>query len=81
MHWHPAGVSDEWRAHYHLSCGEVCADHSPSSRHTIEDAVEWCIGFGAKPAVSEKKWTAALAKSKAKHEEHRSWSGTPDKPG
>ena len=80
MHWHPDGVSDEWRTHYHLSCGEVCADHLPSGRHTIEDAVEWCIRFGAKPAVNEKKWTATLAKSKAKHEEHRSWSGTPDKP-
>jgi hypothetical protein len=27
-----------------------------------------------------KKWMAVLAKSKAKHEEYRSWSGTLDEP-
>jgi hypothetical protein len=78
MHWHPEGRSDEWRAHYHLSCGEVCGDHLPSGRHTIEDAVEWCIRFGAKPAVDdEEEWRKTLSHSKAKHEEYRGWAGTP----
>jgi hypothetical protein len=78
MHWHPEGRSDEWRAHYHLSCGEVYGEHLPSGRHTIEDAVEWCIQFGATAAVDdEDQWREMLSASKAKHEQHRAWGGTP----
>jgi hypothetical protein len=77
MHWHPDGQSHEWRPHYHLSCGDLCGDHLPSGRHTIEDAVEWCIRFGAFPAVDEREWHGVLAASKARHERYRGWAGTP----
>ncbi|WP_423488166.1 hypothetical protein [Mycobacteroides sp. PCS013] len=79
MHWHPEGRSEEWRAHYHLTCGEIAGNHLPSGRHTIEDAVEWCIRFGAQPEVSEERWADVLTMSKKKHELHRGWSGTPER--
>lgn len=76
MHWHPDGRSAEWRPHYHLP-GK---DHLPSGRHTLEDAVEWCILFGAVPEVPKDEWTRRLAESKGVHELYRSWSMTPGEP-
>lgn len=74
MHWHPDGQGDEYRPHFHLPG----RDHLPSARHTIEDAVEWCIRYGAESVVEG--WQARLAASKGLHELYRSWSVTPNEP-
>ena len=80
MHWHPDGRSDEFRPHYHISGDDRFSvkDHLPSGRHTIEDAVEWCIRHGAVPA--DPKWDTVCAETKGVHVLHRSWSTSPDEP-
>jgi hypothetical protein len=82
MHWHPDGEGDEFRPHYHLSgCGGhpfSVKDHLPSGRHTIEDAVEWCVLHGAEPA--NKDWAHVIAETKGVHVLHRSWSNWPNEP-
>jgi hypothetical protein len=80
MHWHPVGDSDEFRPHFHISGSDdqpfSVKDHLPSGRHTIEDAVEWCITQGAVPA--DPKWADIIAETKGVHVLHRSWSIAPD---
>ena len=71
MHWHPDGLSEEGRPHFHLPG----RDHLPSPRHTIEDAIEWCVEYGAIPAVAD--WRDRLITSKTVHQLHRSWSEAP----
>ncbi|MDC8970842.1 hypothetical protein [Mycobacterium marinum] len=82
MHWHPDGKSDEFRPHYHISGCEdqpfSVKDHLPSGRHTIEDAVEWCIRHGASPADGD--WATVIAETKGVHVLHRSWSISPNEP-
>lgn len=82
MHWHPIGDSDEFRPHFHISGGDdqrfSVKDHLPSSRHTIEDAVEWCITHGAVPA--DENWADIVAETKGVHVLHRSWAMSPDEP-
>lgn len=78
MHWHPIGHSDEFRPHYHLSGQPTFSvkQHLPSGRHTIEDAVEWCVNRGAVPA--DQNWETVIAETKGIHVLHRSWSNHPD---
>ncbi|ASL17284.1 hypothetical protein MYCOZU2_04922 [Mycobacterium intracellulare subsp. chimaera] len=82
MHWHPDGQGGEFRPHYHLSGSDhhpfSVKDHLPSGRHTIEDAVEWCVRHGAVPA--DPNWEAVIAETKGVHVLHRSWSMSPDEP-
>ncbi|WKG03071.1 hypothetical protein [Mycolicibacterium sp. HK-90] len=80
MHWHPVGNSDEHRPHYHISGDDHFSvkHHLPSGRHTIEDAVEWCIQHGADPA--DPQWETVCAETKGVHVLHRSWSETPNEP-
>lgn len=82
MHWHPIGESDEFRPHFHIAGGDdhpfSVKDHLPSSRHTVEDAVEWCILHGAEPA--DEKWADIIAETKGVHVLHRSWAMSPDEP-
>jgi hypothetical protein len=82
MHWHPDGQGAEFRPHYHLSGGDdhpfSVKDHLPSGRHTIEDAVEWCILHGA--VAADDKWETVIAETKGVHVLHRSWSNTPNEP-
>lgn len=81
MHWHPDGRnSDERHPHYHISGHDHFSvkDHLPSGRHTIEDAVAWCITHGAKP--TDPQWEVVCAETKGVHVLHRSWSVTPDEP-
>lgn len=80
MHWHPDGKSDEYRPHFHIAgCDDQpfsARDHLPSGRHTVEDAVEWCITHGAVPA--DANWADIIAETKGLHVLHRSWSIAPD---
>jgi hypothetical protein len=82
MHWHPVGDSDEFRPHFHIAGADdrpfSVKHHLPSSRHTIEDAVEWCIRHGAQPA--DGNWADVIAETKGLHVLHRSWSMTPNEP-
>ena len=79
MHWHPDGISDEYRPHLHLAAEPFSAKHHlPTGRHTIEDAIEWCVTLGAKPA--DEKWADIIAETKGLHVLHRSWSIAPDQP-
>lgn len=73
MHWHPQGKSPETRPHYHFA--RRPGAHLPCARHTIEDAVEWCIEGGAVPTRED--WAPRLLKTKEKHEEHRTWTDSP----
>ena len=74
MHWHPDGQSEEFRPHYHLAGGEHVSvrHHLPSGRHTIEDAVEWCIRYGA--VAADPNWDKVCVETKDVHVLHRSWS-------
>ncbi len=74
MHWHPDGVSEDPRPHYRLPA----QNHLPNARHTIEQAVEWCIRYGAEPVVAD--WESRLAASRGVHELHRSWAVDPAEP-
>lgn len=80
MHWHPDGRSHEFRPHYHISGDDRFSvkDHLPSARHTIEDAVEWCITHGA--VAADPNWEAVCAETKGIHVLHRSWSMVPNEP-
>lgn len=75
MHWHPQGKSPENRPHYHLHSRPGA--HLPSARHTIEDAIEWCVGAGAETTTS--RWEEILLESKKVHQQHRSWDDQPVK--
>lgn len=75
FHWHPVGDSHETRVHLHTAipgAGDKHA-HRPVGRVTFEDAVEWVILAGVKPARED--WETVLADSKAVHIRHRSWHG------
>lgn len=76
MHWHPQGNSPETRPHFHLASKPGA--HLPSGRHTLEDAVEWCVEEGATPTRTD--WRQRLFETKEKHEEHRTWSDSPALP-
>lgn len=80
MHWHPVGKSPEFRPHYHIAGDDPFSvkHHLPSGRHTIEDAVEWCITHGA--VAHDPKWSTVCAETKGVHVLHRSWSMVPDEP-
>ncbi|QTJ65868.1 hypothetical protein HYG77_09855 [Rhodococcus sp. ZPP] len=73
MHWHPQGNSYETRPHYHFN--RKPGAHNPCARHTIEDAIEWCVVEGAVPTTEG--WPSILHASKQVHEDHRSWHDQP----
>ncbi|MGV0154965.1 hypothetical protein ACSW29_16685 [Rhodococcus sp. GB-02] len=74
MHWHPHGNSYETRPHYHFN--RRPGAHNPCARHTIEDAIEWCVNEGAQPTTE--RWREILQTNKQLHEEHRTWSDMPE---
>lgn len=73
MHWHPQGDSYETRPHNHLASRPGA--HLPTARHTIEDAVEWCVEYGAVPTCDD--WLERITESKVVHEDNRTWSDKP----
>lgn len=86
MHWQPAGESWEKRPHLHL--GEVILSgaspinrkaHLLTGRMTFENAIRWCIDFGAIPLHDD--WNDRLALSEAPHLLNRTWHVNPTPPG
>jgi hypothetical protein len=78
IHWHPMGRSTYRDPHVHLpalTMAEGETAHLPVGRITFEDAVEWAIGLGIKPARSD--WRSVLDRSRGPHVQHRSWHISP----
>ncbi|MCW2588503.1 MAG: hypothetical protein JWQ86_930 [Mycobacterium sp.] len=82
IHWHPVGNSDFTTPHVHLPMenptldrDQMLAQHLPTGRLTVEEAVHWTISCGVKPARDD--YEKVLAESHAAHVEHRTWSAAP----
>lgn len=75
MHWHPVGDSHETRPHLHVAIPNAGDkhEHRPVPRMTFEDAVEWVISSGVKPARED--WHQILSGSKDLHIQFRTWHG------
>jgi hypothetical protein len=80
MHWHPRGSSPVHEPHMHLGSAMATAGrlidgaHLPVPRQSFEDAVRWCVTFGAKPVRDD--WEEQLRLAEQPHLLHRSWDKT-----
>jgi hypothetical protein len=82
IHWHPDRVSRYHLPHVHLSLsgteGSVVTsmkEHLPTGRLTFEDAVEWAVEVGVRPARED--WRDVVAATRDLHVKHRTWSTHP----